>query len=314
MLAASAVAACGLSLTIPDVEDPGLDAQPTPTTPVPTSDATAPPPNDALPPPVDGAIADAMSPDGNAPDGNVADARPDVMVDASDGGGCTTVLKEDFTTNAGALTIASTKTAVEGGRLRLLGNGNDTINSQGGAYYNLPADLLDFNATFTLTTDALGAVFVTADGFAFSWMERAFPANPTLRPGNDLGMSLSGGAMQRGYASVLDIYPASGEERYFSTNVLGPSDEVRNPAGGTAMFGDLVGTGAATLKYSVQRRGATYTFRVDRSGTAQNGAISRTITLGNATTPYRAVLFSSAAGAARSPGMYLDDVEIQSCP
>jgi len=305
-LGASSLVACGLSLAIsddltaPDAEVP------------PASDAIAPSPSDALAPPLpDGEPpADASRPiDAEPPN----DAAADVLLpDSADAGGCVTFLKEDFTVGAGALTILGSKTAVEGGRLRLLSNGNDTTDSEGAAYYNLPTDLLDFNATFTVTTGALGNIFDTADGFAFSWMERPIPGNVMLRGGNDLGLTLSG-PMQRGFAAVLDIYPSSGDPRYFALNRL-DNNQVRVAALANPFIGNLVGTGAVTLKYRIERRGDAYTFSVDRSGSDQNGLITRAATLGGATTAVRALMFSTAAGSARSPGIYVDDVEVQRCP
>lgn len=306
-------AACGLSLDIAGVDDvdsgaPSADAQ---IQPRPTSDSAVPTDEDAASP---------TPPDGSTPlDATSLDAEADALVpgpDAADGG-CVTVLKEDFTTNAGGLSLVGTKTLVEGGKLRLLpdsATAADTTSSEGAAFVNVPVDVLDFDATFTVTTGALGADNQVSDGFAFSWLERALPAAPMLRGGNDLGMTLSGGAGQHGYAVVLDIYPIDSPERYFATNELGAGNNVRTPSGTPPIFGSLVGTGAATLKYKVTRRGNRYDITIARSGGVTGGNATRTINLGSAATPLKAFVFSTAAGTVRSPGFFLDDVEISRCP
>lgn len=254
-----------------------------------------------------------LAPDAASTDATVETeaGTADATVDASDAGGCTTILKEDFSVGAGAFTLVGTRTAVENGRLRLLPDDLGALATFGAAVWNPPADVLDFDATFTVTTGRLEAVYITADGFAFSWLERAVPSNATFGAGNDLGMTSSPGG-QRGYAVVLDIYPQASENRYFAFNEIAPNG-VRLSAGG-GIFGTLDATGPVKLAYRVSRRGSQVTTVIDRSGAAVNGPVSRTTTLGAATTPYRAFVFSTAAGGAHSPGFFLDDVEIRSCP
>jgi hypothetical protein len=267
----------------------------------------------------EGGGADAAAIDAEvAPDAPGTDApvetdagRADATVDASDAGGCTTILKEDFTVGAGAFTLVGSRTAVENGKLCLLPDDVLALSTFGVAVWNPPADVLDFDATFTVTTGRLEAIYVTADGFAFSWLERPVPGNATFGSGNDLGMTSSPGG-QRGFATVLDIYPQALEDRYFALNEIAPNG-VRFAAGG-GIFGTLEATGPVKLGYRVSRRGSQVTTVIDRSGAAVNGAVMRTTTLGAATTPYRSFVFSTAAGGAHSPGFFLDDVEIRSCP
>lgn len=235
----------------------------------------------------------------------------DAALDASDGGGCTTILKEDFSVGAGAFTLVGARTAVENGRLRLLPDDVAATSIAGVAVWNPPSDVRDFDATFTVTTGRLEGIYITADGFAFSWLERAVPSNATFGAGNDLGMTSSPGG-QRGYAVVLDIYPQALEDRYFALNEIAPNG-VRFSAGG-GIFGTLEATGPVKLTYRVSRRGSQVATVIDRSGAVVNGPVTRTTTLGTATTPYRSFVFSTAAGGAHSPGFFLDDVEIRSCP
>ena len=118
---------------------------------------------------------------------------------------------------------------------------------------------------------------------------------------------------QKGFATVLDIYPETTPDRYFALNEL-TNNSVRVAAGGGS-FGTLVGSGKATLRYRVTRRGNAYTFSIERSGvTGSSGALTKTATLGAANAPTRGFFFSSASGGAHSPGFFMDDVEIQSCP
>lgn len=295
-LGALALAACGLSFDVQEVGGP----------------------DDGGPLGGEGGTADAAAFDAQVvPDGASADAtvesdagKADASADASDGGGCTTILKEDFTVGAGAFTLVGTRTAVENGRLRLLPDDVLALSTVGVAVWNPPVDVLDFDATFTVTTGRLEAIYVTGDGVAFSWLEKAVPGNATFGSGNDLGMTSSPGG-QRGYAVVLDIYPGSGD-RYFSFNEIAPNG-VRFSAGG-GIFGTLEATGPVKLAYRVSRRGSQVTTVIDRSGAAVNGPVTRTTTLGAANTPYRSFVFSTAAGGAHSPGFFLDDVEIRSCP
>lgn len=296
-LGSLALVSCGLSFDVPEVGGP----------------------DDGGPFAGEGGAADAAAIDAQiAPDGASADAtaatdagKADATVDASDGGACTTILKEDFSVGAGAFTLVGTRTAVENGRLRLLPDDVLALSTVGVAVWNPPADVLDFDATFTVTTGRLEAIYVTADGFAFSWLERAVPSNATFGAGNDLGMTSSPGG-QRGYAVVLDIYPQATEDRYFALNEIAPNG-VRFAAGG-GIFGTLEATGPVKLAYRVSRRGSQVTTVIDRSGAAVNGPVTRTTTLGSANTPYRSFVFSTAAGGAHSPGFFLDDVEIRSCP
>lgn len=296
-LGALALAACGLSFDVQEVGGP----------------------DDGGPFAGEGGAADAAALDAQVvPDGASADAmvetdagKADATVDASDAGGCTTILQEDFSVGAGAFTLVGTRTAVENGKLRLLPDDVLALSTVGVAVWSPPADVLDFDATFTVTTGRLEALFVTGDGFAFSWLERTVPGNATFGAGNDLGMTSSPGG-QRGFAVVLDIYPQSAPNRFFAFNGIVPND-VRASAGG-GIFGTLEATGPVKLAYRVSRRGSQVTTVIDRSGAAVNGPVTRTTTLGAANTPYRSFVFSTAAGGAHSPGFFLDDVEIRSCP
>jgi hypothetical protein len=295
--AALALVSCGLSLEIDEVGGAG-DGGPS------SNDAGA---ADADTRDAPSAL-DAAREDGAADlDGGTSDAS----VDASDGGGCTTILKEDFSVGAGAFTLVGSRTAVENGRLRLLPDDVLATSIAGVAVWNPPTDVRDFDATFTVMTGRLAAIFDTADGFAFSWLERAVPSNASFGAGNDLGMTSSPGG-QRGYAVVLDIYPQTTPDRYFAFNAIVPND-VRAAAGG-GIFGTLDASGPVKLAYRISRRGDQVTTVIDRSGAAVNGPVMRTATLGGATTPYRSFVFSTAAGGAHSPGFFLDDVEIRSCP
>lgn len=306
-------AACGLSFDIPSIPDPVASP-------------------DAEVAPVDARVADTSVPDVSSEDADVPDASTpdadasamdagrDATVDATaDAGGCTTLLKEDFSSGLGTkLTLLGDPalTKVVNQKVQLLPDDPNATQKAGAAFFNPPADVFDFNATFVITTGMLTTnVYDTADGFAFSWLEKAVPATANLRAGNDLGMTLEPGG-QRGFAAVLDIYPEATSDRYFSLNELAGNNVRTSAAGGP--FGTLVGSGKATLRYKVTRRGNVYTFAIDRSGlmgmTASTGVLTKTATLGAANAPTRGFVFSSASGGAHSPGFFVDDVEIQSCP
>lgn len=309
-------AACGLSFDVPSIPDPvtSLDAEVTP------GDARV---ADTSAPDVvtsDVSVPDASTPDADASSDAGRDATADATVDATvDAGGCTTILKEDFAAGLGTKLMLlgdPNLTKVVNQKVQLLPDDVAATDKEGGAYFNPTADVFDFNATFVVTTGMLNVgIYDTADGFAFSWLQKPVPANATLRGGNDLGMTLDPGG-QKGFASVLDIYPEAGQDRYFSTNELS-GNSVRTSAGG-GPYGNLSGFGKATLRYKITRRGNVYTFSIDRTGmmgmSASTGTLSKTATLGAATDPVKGFVFSSASGGAHSPGFFVDDVEIQSCP
>lgn len=306
-------AACGLSFDVPSIPDPAAspDAEVAPVD-ARVADTSA----------ADVVTSDVSAPDASKPDADAStvDAAPDATVDATvDAGGCTTILKEDFTAGLGTKLMLigdPNLTKVVNQKVQLLPDDGTATQKEGGAYFNPPSDVFDFNATFVITTGMLDSVVSnTADGFAFSWLQKAVPANASLRGGNDLGMTLDPGG-QKGFASVLDIYPEAGQDRYFSTNELSGNSVRTSAAGGP--YGSLSGSGKATLRYKITRRGNVYTFSIDRTGMmgmgASTGVLTKTATLGATNDPVKGFLFSSASGAAHSPGFFVDDVEIQSCP
>ena len=306
-------AACGLSFDIASIPDPvaSPDAEVSPVD-ARVADTSVP----------DVVTSDVSVPDASRPDADASssDAGSDATVDATvDAGGCTTILKEDFAAGLGTKLMLigdPTLTKVVNQKVQLLPDDPTATEKEGGAYFNPPGDVFDFNATFVITTGTLTTnIYDTADGFAFSWLQKAVPANATLRGGNDLGMTLDPGG-QKGFATVLDIYPEAGQDRYFSTNDLSGNSVRTSAAGG--LYGNLSGSGKATLRYKITRRGNVYTFSIDRSGMmgmgASTGVLSKTAMLGAANDPVKGFLFSSSSGGAHSPGFFVDDVEIQTCP
>ncbi len=304
-------AACGLSFDIVSIPDPvaSPDAEIAPVD-ARVVDTSAP----------DVVTSDVSVPDASTPDADAstADAAPDATVDA---GGCTTILKEDFAVGPGtklALIGDQNLTKVVGQKLQLLPDDVTATQKAGAAFFTATTDLSDFNATFVLSTGNLANLNETADGFAFSWLEKAVPSGLTvtsLRGGNEMGMILAPAPQQRGFATVLDIYPDIGQpqNRLFFFNEVLPTNP-RGPAGAAFSTQDI--GGSITLRYKLSRRGNKYTVDIDR-GTGMSGAgapISKTMTLGSANAPARTFVFSSASGGAHSPGFFVDDIEIQRCP
>jgi hypothetical protein len=293
---AGVVAACGLSFDfVGIVSDASLS---------PSADVLV-LPKPSTDPDRDAELLEA-GPDGDP--GPQADAA-DILAGDSGSDGCTRILKEDFSTNAGAFTLVGPRTVVTGGKLQILPDANDATNVSGAAYFNPPGNVQNFTATFVVTTGQLRPVYDTADGFAISWLEKPL-LTPALKGGNELGLTLDP-AGQHGFGIILDIYPQGRTVRYFAENEVGPT----LPRNGLGALGDLVGTGSATLHYKIVRRGSTYDYSIALSGGVTAQTLTKTVTnRGVAATATKSFLFSSAAGAAHSPGFFLDDVEIQSCP
>ena len=272
--------ACGLSLGVGDEIRPGPIDAPTDAAPV-SPDAT-----DSPTPP----LADGEAPDANVP------------VDASTDASCTPILSEMFDTGAGLLTLLG-NARVQNGRLEVLPDAPD-LGVQGAAYFTVPAGLSRFSVSFTLSTNALSAVYLTSDGFAFNWLEKAVPASPRLGGSNDLGMTLDP-APQHGHGLLFDIYPPVTEDRYVSDNELGPNTRyVREK------LVSFKTTNATSFAFNIRVGGGF----VEHQVTSSLGNANKRLPRGTAGTLYRTFFFSASAGAARSPGMFVDDLVISSCP
>lgn len=280
IVVAALASACGLSLSIGEapstapVEEAGADtslpAEPRPEAAVPASDA-------------------------ELPDTSVdVDATPDAA--------CSPLVSESFTSGPGPLVLLG-QAKVESGRLEILSE-TLALGVQGAAYFTVPTGLARFTVSFTLSTGALSSVYLTSDGFAFNWLEKAVPARPSLGSGNDLGMTLEPPG-QHGQGLLFDIYPPVSEDRYVSDNELGPNTRyvrekfVSFATGGPTQFAFKIRVGAGLVEYDVS---------------SPLGSYKKTLSRGAAGTLYRTFFFSASAGAARSPGMFLDDLVISTCP
>jgi hypothetical protein len=147
-------------------------------------------------------------------------------------------------------------------------------------------------------------VYATADGFAFNWLEKAVPASPKLGGFNDLGMTLDP-APQHGHGILFDIYPPVTEDRYVSDNELGPNTRyVREK------LVSFKTTDATSFAFNIRVGGGF----VEHQVTSSLGNANKRLPRGAAGTLYRTFFFSASAGAARSPGMFVDDLVISSCP
>ena len=260
--------------------------------------------------PVDGAndASGLPAPDRiDAPEASTAqDAEPSdsaTPVDASTDASCTPILSETFATGAGLLTLLG-NARVQNGRLEVLPDAPFDLGVQGAAYFTVPAGLSRFSVSFTLSTNALSTVYATADGFAFNWLEKAVPASPRLGGSNDLGMTLDP-APQHGHGLLFDIYPPVTEDRYVSDNELGPNTRyVREK------LVSFKTTDATSFAFNIRVGGGF----VDHQVTSSLGNANKRLPRGTAGTLYRTFFLSASAGAARSPGMFVDDLVISSCP
>lgn len=297
--------ACGLSLVVDGISPDPVDASIV----VPGDDTGTPPPDGDAPVMPDGALdpdtSDAnvreTAPPPNRDGGTLLDALPDVT--------CTTpVLAEAFDTNAGALTLAGAA-RVQNGRLEVLPE-QARLNFQGAAYVNLSTRITHFLAKLTVSTGNLATPYATSDGFAFMALEKAAPVNPPLGGSNDLGMT-NAPSGQHGYGVILDIYPPSGARRYVGSNELGPASNNLRDVHEMLPF---TFTGSATFALTVLNIGDGKTYYEVRSafGNAIHGVPYRA---GSPLDPSFGSLFlSAAAGAAFSPGFFVDDVQVLGCP
>lgn len=312
-LAGASVVACGLSLFVDAADPPPADASvanPDGSPPVAEDGAVLPLPDGALPnePDASDAGRDAISPIRDA--GTAIDAMPPVT--------CTPVLTETFggTTDAGLAFVGGAKIA--NGKLEVLAR--DATRTQAGAYLTMATPLESYAVKFTVSTGAIGRIYTKTDGFAFSALEKALPAAPALRPGNDLGVTLQP-AMQHGYGLIVDITPPFDavamrpEDRYVGSNELGPTPrDVRELLpfgyafeGATSFDVTMLTIGDGKTYYQVTSAAASALHAVPyRTGSP-------------ATTQIRTLLFSAATSAvgvnttAPSPGFYVDDLVVSTC-
>lgn len=283
-----AVVACGLSLSVdanPDLA--GLDAS--------LADRGAPDPPDGGPP--------------NPPDAEVegSDAGEDASVPDAN---CTTVLKEDFSGDGGALVhVVPAGGLAAGGALTLVSRG--VRSSAGAAYANL-APITGFEATFTFTTEALGNTGDTADGFAVSWLELELPDNATFRDGPNFGMT-NDPQNQHGYGFFADLY--ANPRKFVETEV-----ESNDPTNDRGTLATITTQGPVKLVGKIVRRNGNYVYELTTpgenilvSGGAPRSTVVRSTTDRDPSMPYRAFVFSAGSGGRDSPGFHLDELEIKSC-